>query len=397
MRLALELLLLPFVGTALFFYLWSAFCTWDFFKGKSFKGKVFRGTSPALPTKTPQPPASILVPVCGVEEDARRTWQALCEQDYGDYEVLFGVKDPQDPAIPILKALEEQFPGRARYVPCPETRGVNFKVSNLMQLREVAQHDLIVFADSDIQVGSDYLETVLAPLVNPGHQPPISLVTCAYVSRHPQTLGAVLASLGRCVDFIPSVLVARRMDGGLGFALGATVATRQSVLNQIPDLPTLANRIGDDYHIGNMTARAGFRVELSEYVVEINITTESLEQVYARELRWSRTIRNNRGPQYLGLGVVYGTIYSLLLLVASGFQPWAFWLCLVTYAVRGLQVVVALNSLNCQSLLPWFWTLPLRDSMSFLTWFQGVTGNKVRWRGRILRVSPGGFIQEAEG
>jgi ceramide glucosyltransferase len=390
MLLALQLLLLLLVSSALFFYLWSTLCTWEFFRGNLFANPSQPASRPPLPT----PPASILVPVCGVEEDAQQTWQALCEQDYGDYEVLFGVKDPHDPAIPILKALESQFPGRARYVPCPETRGVNFKVSNLMQLREVAQHELIVFADSDIQVGADYLKTVLAPLVNPQHQPPISLVTCAYVSRHPQTLGAALASLGRCVDFIPSVLVARRMDGGLGFALGATVATRQSVLNQLPDLHTLANRIGDDYHIGNMTARAGYRVELSEYVVEINLGNETLKQVYARELRWSRTIRNNRGSQYLGLGVVYGTIYSLLLVLISGAQPWAVGLCVATYLVRLWQVWVALTSLHCRSLLPWLWALPLRDSMSFVIWFLGVTGNKVRWRGRSLRVSPGGFIQE---
>jgi ceramide glucosyltransferase len=384
MLFALNMFLLLLVGSAIFFYLWSALCTWEFFKSSA---------QPAIAATTAEP-ASILVPVCGVEEDAQRTWQALCEQDYGNYEVLFGVKDVQDPAIPILKALEAQFPGRARYVPCPETRGVNFKVSNLMQLREVAQHDLVVFADSDIQVSPHYLKTVLAPLVNTAIQPPISLVTCAYVSRHPQTLGAALASLGRCVDFIPSVLVARRMDGGLGFALGATVATRQSVLNQLPDYATLANRIGDDYHIGNMTARAGYRVELSEYVVDINISTEALKQTYARELRWSRTIRNNRGPQYLGLGVVYGTVYSLLLFAASGFQAWAGWVCLATYLIRLFQVGVALARLNCWSLTPWLWALPLRDGMSFLIWLLGVTGNTVRWRGRSLRVSPGGFIQE---
>jgi ceramide glucosyltransferase len=383
MLLTLQWLLILLTSSAIFFYLWSAYCTWQFFHSTS--------VPPSPSTDSlPLAPAVLLVPVCGIEANAHKIWQALCEQDYPEYEVLFGVRDPADPAIPILQDLEATFPGRAKFVLCPEIRGVNLKINTLMQLLEMTRHELVVFVDSDVQVGPDYLKTVTAPLANPQ----TGLVTCAYICKYAKTLGAALASLGRAIDFIPSVLVARRMDDGLQFAMGATIATRRSVLNALPDYPTLVNRIGDDYHIGNMVARAGYRVELSEYVVEIDISTETVQQTYARELRWSRTIRCNRGPQYLGLGLVYGSVYSLLLVFAAGLAPWAITLCLLTYIARSLQVVVALECLQCQPLAPWVWSVPLRDGMSWLIWFLGVTGNQVSWRGRSLKVSPGGFIQE---
>lgn len=371
-------LLLLAIVAACFFYFWCTVCTWRFFN--------------TVPSSAPplSEPVSLLIPVCGLEEGARENWLALCQQTADNYQVLFGVMSPQDSAIPLLEEIVALFPDRARLVWCPEVRGVNYKVSNLMQLLEQADHDLVVLADSDIQVGPDYLQTISAPLADPT----LGLITCAYVSRNPQTLGAALAAFGRCVDFIPSVLVARQLDQGLRFAMGATVATRQSVLATLPEFSTLVNRAGDDYHIGRMVAEAGYRVDLSEYVVDIDIRSETVQQVYRRELRWSRSIRCNRGRQYYGLAIAYGTIYSLLLLPLSGFATWAIAVALLSFLLRGIQAGVAIFCLRCFRLLGWAWVLPLRDGLNFYLWLLGVTGNRIYWRGRWLQIAAGGFIKE---
>jgi len=46
---------------------------------------------------------SILVPVCGLDEGAWNNWAAFCKQNYDAYEVLFGVVEPTDRAVPVLK------------------------------------------------------------------------------------------------------------------------------------------------------------------------------------------------------------------------------------------------------------------------------------------------------
>lgn len=372
--------LLLLIGSAIIFYVWCAIATWRFFSLK-----------PEMPGRDQG--VSVLVPVCGVDQNARSNWTSFCCQNHDHYQVLFGVMDPEDPAVPILKELVARFPERAQLIFCQEVRGVNHQISNLTHLLEAADHEAVIFADSDISVGPDYLSRVSAPLADPA----IGVVTCPYVDHDPQFLGAALAALGRGIDFIPSVLIARSLDGGLRFALGPTIATRQSVLSKIGGLRSIANHIGSDYHIGKRAADAGFRVELSDYVLENPCGRETIWQVFQRELRWARTIRLNRGWQYYGLVGSYGTVYCGVLLLASGFQPWAVAIGLVTLVLRIIQAGVAIRSLDCPNLFRWLWALPIRDGISFIIWVSSLFGQSVKWRGRRLRIEAGGALKEQPG
>lgn len=373
----LQAVLLLLIGTSVTFYVWSAICTARFF---ATKGEIGIGGQAV----------SLLIPVCGVDEGAGENWASFCQQDYKHYEVLFGVMDPKDPAVPILKELVARFPGRARFLYCLEVRGINHQISNLMHLLEAAKHEVVIFADSDIRVSPDYLRTVTAPLADPG----IGIVTCAYVDHNPKFLGAALAALGRCIDFIPGLLVARGLDGGLRFALGPTIATRKSVLAKIGGLQNIVNRIGSDYHIGKRVAAAGYQVELSDYILGNDCGRETLQHVFQRELRWARTIRWNRGPQYYGLGLSYGTVYCIPLLLFSGFQSWAIAVCLGALVARTIQALIAIYSLGCPNLSRWLWALPVRDLMSFAVWITGTFGQSIQWRGRQLWVGADGTLTE---
>src|SRR5258706_9635315 len=83
------------------------------------------------PSSSPLVPASILIPVCGLEDGAAEKWASFCRQDHPEYEVLFGVRDPEDPAMPVLQELEQRFPGRVRCIVRPEILGTNYQISNL--------------------------------------------------------------------------------------------------------------------------------------------------------------------------------------------------------------------------------------------------------------------------
>nr|MDZ8007375.1 glycosyltransferase [Nostoc sp. DedSLP05]MDZ8099056.1 glycosyltransferase [Nostoc sp. DedSLP01] len=335
-----------------------------------------------------KPPVSLLVPVCGVDEDARENWASFCKQDYKNYEVLFGVMNPQDPAVPILEELVAEFGDRAQLHFCLEVRGINHKISNLMHLLEFAQHETVIFADSDICVTPNYLSTVTEPLGDAS----VGIVTCGYLDRAPKGFGAALASLGRCIDFIPSVLVARSLDGSLRFAIGPTIATRKSVLADIGGLQSLLNRIGIDYHIGKMVADAGYEVKLSEYILQNNCGRETLEKVFLRELRWAKTIRLNYGWKYYTIGLSYGTVYSIPLLLLCGFESWAVILCFATFTTRMIQILIAIRRLDCPKLLHWLWLLPMRELLNFAIWVGGCFGQSVNWRGRVLYIGPDGLL-----
>ncbi|APB32458.1 family 2 glycosyl transferase [Gloeomargarita lithophora Alchichica-D10] len=352
-------------------------------------GQFAQESKQNYPTPDPQS-VSLLIPVRGLDEDAANNWHSFCQQNHPQYEVIFGVMEPNDPAICTIQKLLKKY-DHVRLIYCLEIHGINYQVSNLMHLLRASRYETIIFADSDIRVTPDYLSTVTAPLDNPE----IGMVTCGYMDHHPRFLGAAMASLNRCVEFLPAFLLGRALDGGLKFALGPTIATRRQVVRAWGGLEQVVNRIGSDFHMGRLAHNAGFRVELSAYILDNCCGQESVPQVVQRELRWARTIRINRGIQYYGLGATFGLIYGVLLVLATGFAPWAVVLVLAMYAIRLGQAWAAIHTFDCPGLYRWWWALPLRDVVSFGVWLAGAWGQRVYWRGRWLVIQPGGTLQES--
>src|SRR5207247_10755382 len=66
--------------------------------------------SPRLPVPPPLPPVSILKPVRGLEPHAAHTFASFCAQEYPEYELLFGVADPADPAAELVRSLAGRYP-----------------------------------------------------------------------------------------------------------------------------------------------------------------------------------------------------------------------------------------------------------------------------------------------
>lgn len=372
----MTILLLILISCSLVFYLACSWFTWRFFSAST------------QTTVDSTPPVAIIMSVCGLEPGAWENWSSFCQQDYPDYQILFGVTDPQDPAIALLEKLVTTYPDKVQVFPGLEPQGINYKDSNLNFLLQKTEQEVIIFADSDIRVSPDYISRVIAPLANQE----VGMVTCAFVGYNPRSLGAALASFGRCFDFIPSLLIARFLDGGLKCAVGTTIATRKSALAKYGGLHL--NRIGSDYNLGKRAAEAGYQVELSPYVLESDTGEEGIKDVYRRELRWARTIRFNRGPQYYTMAFCYGSVYCLPLLIVSGFSNWAIAVTLVTYLIRSFQAFVSITTIKTPRLLPWLWALPLRDLLSFLIWLIGCFGQEVYWRGRKLKIEGDGIVKE---
>lgn len=372
----LEILLTMPILASIVFYFTCAWFTVLFF-------------STAQPSKSaPEAPVSVLVPICGLDEGALENWSSLCTQDYPSYEVLFGVVDKTDPAIPVLHQLKATYPDRVQVFVGLPPRGINFKDSTLSYLLEHTQHETLIFADSDIRVAPDYIRTVTAPLDQ------VDVITCGYIAHNPQFFTSAIASLGRCCDFIPSALIARSLDRGLKFAIGVTIATRKATLANFGGLKL--NRIGSDYNLGKRAAEAGYIVELSQLILESDTGRESIHDLFQRELRWSRTIRFNRGAIYYTILFCYGTVFCLPLLLVSKFSAWAIILSIITYVTRYTQAAIAALQMHSPNLLRWLWALPLRDGLSFVIWAIGGFGQEAYWRGRRLRIEGDGIIQQVE-
>src|SRR6266404_8583289 len=166
------------------------------------------------------PPVSILKPLKGIDPEIYESFRSHCLLEYPEYEVIFGVSEPDDPAVQTVRRLQREFPQRRiQLIVCSQNLGANRKVSNLIQMLRVARHDCLIVDDSDIRVQTDYLRHVVAPLADPA----VGMVTCLYRGMPGPTLGSRLESLGISTDFAAGVLVARFLEGGLRFGLGSTL------------------------------------------------------------------------------------------------------------------------------------------------------------------------------
>jgi ceramide glucosyltransferase len=263
--------------------------------------------------------------------------------------------------------------------------GANTKVGNLAQMLRVARHDVIVVNDSDIRVATDYLGRVTAPLA----RPEVGLVTCLYRGIANRTLGSKLESLGISTDFAAGVLVARQMEG-IKFGLGSTLAVRRRDLEAIGGFEALVDYLADDYQLGVRLGRQGWKIELSDVVVETFLPEYSLSGFLSHQLRWARTVRDSQFWGYVGLGLTFGLLWAVLALAFSGGAWWAWGMFALTVAMRvAVAWSVGRSVLADQQISSLLYLLPLRDLVAFFVWIASFGGGTVQWRDEVFRLRKG--------
>jgi ceramide glucosyltransferase len=333
------------------------------------------------------PPVSILKPLKGIDPDIYESFRSHCLQDYPSYEIIFGVSDPQDPAVESVKQLQREFAGHSiQLVVCLETVGTNLKVSNLAQMLQAPRYSHIIVNDSDIRVEPDYLRRVMEPFSDPR----VGMVTCLYRGLPAATLGSRLEALGLSTDFCAGVLVARQLEGGVRFGLGSTLALRRSDLERAGGFVAIVDFLADDYELGRRISSLGLQVRLSDLIVETHLPAYDLRAFWLHQLRWARGVRDARAGGYVGLIFTFGMLWGLCAIVAANFSAWS-WVTFGVVVLLRLTVALAVGTavLRDKDLMKNLWLLPLRDLIAVAVWIASFAGNTVTWRGDRFKLKNG--------
>ncbi|HEX4065790.1 MAG TPA: bacteriohopanetetrol glucosamine biosynthesis glycosyltransferase HpnI [Acidobacteriaceae bacterium] len=347
---------------------------------------------PRFPAGPFAPPITILKPVHGLDPGLAEAFASHCRQQYtGDYELIFGVSSLLDPAVPLVRQLQADFPDHAiRLVLCPDVLGPNGKVSNLAQMVPHARFDLLVINDADIRVSPHYLAHVAAPFAPDANQSPTGLVTSLYRGHAHGTIPSKLEALGIATDFAPGVLTARLLDRGLRFGLGSTLAVSRRALDAIGGFEILGDALADDYELGARIVAAGFRVDLADQVVETSVPAWSFSGYFRHQLRWARTMRDSRRAGYAGLLFSYGLAWAILNLVASGFSLFALALfSLALFARVSIALGIGVGILEDRQVLRDLWLVPLRDLLALAVWAWSYASDTIDWRGEQFTLKDG--------
>ncbi len=340
------------------------------------------------------PDVTLLKPLKGVDDRMFAALSSHCQQIYGGrVQLVFGVGSLEDEAVREVERLRLEFPGAdIQLVECPMRLGSSGKVSSLVQMLPLARGSFVVVNDSDICVSPQYLERIMAPFA----QAEVGMVTAPYLGHafgrlgRPPGLPARLEALGISTEFMPGVLTARLLEGGLHFGLGSTLAMRREALDRSGGFAPLLESLADDYQLGARIAGAGYRVELSSEVVETSVPAYSWRGFALHQLRWARSTRDSRRLGYLGLGLTYALPWALLTVVASGLALWSLTLLSVVLLARvALALTVGVGVLRDRQVLRDIVLLPLRDCWGLLLWLWSYAGDTVVWRGERFHLREG--------
>ena len=327
----------------------------------------------------PLPPVSVLKPVHGLEGRLRENIESFFHQDYPDYEILFAADQADDAALDVVREVSARYPHiRSRAL---VTGGLwpNPVVYAFHCMAEAAAHDILVTSDSDVEVSPSYLREIVPPLLDPK----VGMVTCVYRGKNAAGFFSGLTAIGMSVEMTAGVLVANLLEG-MKFGLGPTTAVRKDALASIGGYTALQDYIAYDFAIGNLIAKAGYRVVLSGHVIDHVVNQKSFRHMWQNQLRWAQTTRYSRPKGHFGSGLIFAIPYGVLGLVSAGLLGrWEVGLLLLGAAVvnRLLEAwLVGWRVVRDPRVRRAPWLYPLRDLLGFLVWFASYLNLRYVWR-----------------
>jgi len=322
------------------------------------------------------PPLTIIKPLCGLDWQIYENLASFCEQDYTQYQIVFALRSLDDPCFKIAQKIQQDFPDLdISLIVNKRTIGNNLKVSNLANALTIAKYPILVIADSDIKVGSDYLKEIVKPLKDPQ----TAVVTCPYNSLVKGKV-AIFEALGIATVFNPKIMVARKLEG-VSFGFGSTIAIKRAVLEEIGGFEAIADYLSDDFQLANQPYRRGYRVHLSRYIVEHVSADVKLADLFARQLRWAKGVKSERFWGYVGLIFTQLTTNSLFFLLLSQFSLFSYLVFSISWLIRLLMAYIVGAVLFKDSLAKkYLYLVPLRDMFDFFIWVLGFFGDTISWR-----------------
>ncbi len=355
-------------------FLFLAIAGWIGFQGQARKAKGIAAKALDFPA------VSVLKPVHGSEAQLKENIESFFRQDYPAFEILFAADDPGDAALEVVREVSARYPK----IPCRilvtgKPPWPNPPAYCFYRMTEAAQHDVLVTSDSDVEVAPSYLREVVAPLSDPE----IGMVTCVYRGKNAAGFWSGLTAIGMSVEMTAGVLVANLLEG-IKFGLGPTIAVKREAVRRIGGYEALGEYFANDFMIGNLIDKAGYRVVLSHHVIDHVVNQKTFQTMWDNQLRWAKSTRYSRPKGHLGSGLIFAVPFGLLGFIAAlllGKPSWGVALLGAAIANRVLEsLLIGWGTVRDRVALEKLWLYPIRDLLGFVVWVASYTNTGAVWR-----------------
>ncbi len=348
--------------------------------------RFFQGSRTVISQQAPfTPPVSVLKPVRGLEKNLKRNLRTIATQDYPNYQVIYSVQDPHDPAYPILKEIQSEFGSeRISVVISTVEAGANGKVNNLLGAIKEARHDIIIISDSDTHLRPDYISNIVNPLANPD----VGCVCTPFKVTKAGSWYEKMELLTMNADFMPSVMFAE-VTGASNSCLGPSIAIRRSTLDKLGGLESLADYLVEDYEIGRRVWTSGQKMVLLPYMIDVVVDLASWKNWWSHQVYWDQNTYLARPSAFISTvlirSVPFALIFALLRSDLIGLG-----ILLSTIVIRMISAMMVAQTMQDKETIKNLYLLPFRDAVGLIFWGLAFTQRTVIWRGVEFKLTSHG-------
>jgi len=322
-------------------------------------------------------PLSILKPLKGLDDNLFDNLESFCLQDYPRYEIIFSLRDHNDPAYKVARKIKEKYPQKDISLIVERcSAGLNPKVNNLIPAYQVAKYEFILISDSNVMVGQDYLREVVKHFGDPD----VGLVTNLIRGVGGRTLGSVFENLHLNTFIVGSICFLDRFLR-MPCVVGKSMLMRKEDLLAIGGFRSVKDVLAEDYVLGKKMQKKGKKVLVSNYFINNVNQYWGLKKFLNRHTRWGKLRWKIGGVRYISeliSNAVFMSCFPLFLYEPSKLTG-LFALLVSCVKVTGdfyigKKIEAGMN--------PFLYLLsPIKDLIVGIIWFIPIISNTVVWRG----------------
>jgi ceramide glucosyltransferase len=322
---------------------------------------------------------SILKPLAGKDDDLALNLRSFANLDHRDYEILFGVANTNDPALPIARAFVREHPHvRARVVITDPLAAMNPKVAQLIALAREATGEILVISDSNIRVHRGYLTSIVSKL-----GASVGLVSSLFAGEGESSIGAAIENLQLGSIVAPAVALSHAVSKQ-PFTVGKSMAMRRRDLDKVGGFEAVSNVLAEDHVLGRLFHDAGFGVDVSFDPIENFNVDCSLSRTIERHTRWAKLRRSICPLAFMIEPFFSPIVIATMMTILAPSRP--------TLAALGIVTVIetacAFRSLFLLRGRALAWNfLPLeivRAYVLFYCWLRACMTRRIAWRGNTF-------------
>jgi ceramide glucosyltransferase len=327
------------------------------------------------------PPVTVFKPLKGMDEGLEENLRSFFRLDYPVYQLIFGVADADDPAIAVVRKLQEEFPDHdTTLVMGTPAFGLNPKVENLAAMDRHRKHDVILISDSNVRVRPSYLRETACYLAERG----VGLVSNLFAGVGESHSGAIMENLqlnGFIAGGVAGAAVLR-----VTCVVGKSMLMPVATLEAIGGFAAVRNLLAEDQAIGVRVRQAGYSIRLSHHIIDNVNSRRSFQWFLNRHSRWYKIRRQMALPAFVAEPMA--NLATVGLVWAFSGESGIAW--------GGLLLLVGLGMLRDALQTRWMrgsfpkmrhlLYSPVKDILLLSVWFDAIFNRRVRWRGHSFLI-----------